>query len=193
MPSLPPIKWNRRFASSITPNDPAEVLLYNLHLLPRRGRALELACGLGGNALLLAKQGLQVEALDISPVALEKLAGFAAVDDLGVTTQQCDIERDWQSTHKYDVIVCCHYLHRPLCNRIQSALNNGGLLFYQTFTRDKIDAKGPSNADYLLETNELLALFDQLDTVFYREDGRCGDPSQGLRNVACLVGRKWPG
>ncbi len=193
MPALPHIKWNRRFASSIEPNKPAEVLLHNLHLLPQRGRALELACGLGGNALLLARQGLQVEALDISSVALEKLAGFAAGNSLSVTTGQCDIEDNWRATQKYDVIVCCHYLHRSLCAGIQSALSNGGLLFYQTFTRDKIDAIGPNTADYLLETNELLTLFDQLDTVYYREDGRNGDHSRGLRNVACLVGRKPPG
>jgi 2-polyprenyl-3-methyl-5-hydroxy-6-metoxy-1,4-benzoquinol methylase len=183
-------KWNQRFREANSPNEPAEVLRQNLHLLPPRGRALELACGLGGNALLLAQSGLAVEALDISEVALQKLDEFAASRALTIDTRQCDIENHWRPTRSYDVIVCCHYLHRPLCAQIQSALARNGLLYYQTFTRDKIDAIGPNTADFLLQTNELLALFNQLELVFYREDRRSGDLSRGLRNCASLVGRK---
>jgi SAM-dependent methyltransferase len=65
------IRWDRRYA------DPADRLKRGPHpLLERyapRGeglRALELACGLGYNALWLAGQGYTVDALDISYAAL---------------------------------------------------------------------------------------------------------------------------
>jgi len=159
-------------------------------LLPQRGRALELAAGLGGNALFLAARGLQVDAIDASAVALEKMTQFAAGQKLEVSSLEIDIEADWQSPDQYDVIVCSHYLYRPLCPRITAALSSGGLVFYQTFTVDKLDPGGPNNPDYLLKNNELLQLFSELDVVYYREDARSGDLSRGLRNVACFVGRK---
>ena len=190
MSQSPQSKWDRRFSSSTTPNEVAQVLQRNRHLLPQRGRALELACGLGGNALFLAAQGLQVDAVDVSPVALQKLANFAAKQKLDVTGLERDIESDWQSPAQYDVIVCSHYLYRPLCPRIAAALNSGGLLFYQTFTLDKLDSSGPKTADYLLRNNELLQLFSELDLVYYREDGHSGDLSRGSRNIACFVGRQ---
>ncbi len=183
-------KWNQRFASATKPGNPAYVLTANVHLLPGRGRALDLACGLGANALLLAREGLQVDALDASSVALAKLADYAAREQLPIVTHRCDLEHNWQAEQRYDVIVCSHYLHRPLCPRLQDALCSGGLLYYQTFTRDKISPEGPASAEYLLAKGELADLFKYLQLVFYREDWRYGDLSQGQRNVACLVGAK---
>lgn len=49
---------------------PSQVLLDNSHLLPASGRALDLACGLGANALYLAKRGMTTSAWDLSPVQL---------------------------------------------------------------------------------------------------------------------------
>ncbi|MFU8833506.1 MAG: SAM-dependent methyltransferase, partial [Wenzhouxiangella sp.] len=66
----------------------------------------------------------------------------------------------------------------------------GGLLFYETFTREKVDDAGPSNPDFLLAPNELLHLFSPLRLLAYREEGVVGDAGRGLRNVAYLVGRR---
>ena len=73
--------WNERYrAMTGEPPAPAAVLAENAHLLPRQGAALELACGRGGNALLLARLGFVVTARDQSDVAIEykrqKLYGF---------------------------------------------------------------------------------------------------------------------
>lgn len=185
-------KWDQRFRSATEPNTPAHVLSANTHLLPANGRALEIACGLGGNALLLAEHGLGVEALDVSPVALAKLKGFAEQRGLQIDARQADLEAGELIAQHYDVIVCSHYLYRPLCAALQNALNEGGLLFYQTFTRDKLEPVGPSREDYLLQRNELTKLFAGLDVIYYREDGRHGNTSQGLRNVACFIGTPAP-
>jgi tellurite methyltransferase len=70
-------KWNARYRAAIGERQASRVLKENLHLLPCNGRALDLACGSGGNAILLAQQGLKVDAWDIADVpvaALQELA-----------------------------------------------------------------------------------------------------------------------
>ena len=57
-----------------------------------RGRALDLACGTGRNALHLAAEGYQVDAMDISAVALERGAARAA--ELGVAVNWINADLD---------------------------------------------------------------------------------------------------
>ena len=182
-------KWNQRFSTSRSPNDAARVLTENTHLLPHGGRALDLACGLGGNALLLAEWGLAVDALDVSEVALEKLQGFAAASNVTVNTVCQDLETTALPERQYDVIVCSRYLYRPLCKRLPDYLNPCGLLFYQTFTVDTAPGEGPRNPGYLLENNELLSLLSALLPVYYREEGALAQHPDN-RNTARFIGRK---
>ena len=66
-------KWNSRYADRSPADQQAcEILQEYAHLLPSDGKALELASGLGGNALFLAQQGLNTTAWDISSLAVEK-------------------------------------------------------------------------------------------------------------------------
>ena len=64
-------KWNKRYRGVAGEQQASRVLRENLHLLLASGRALDLACGLGGNATLLAQQGLSVSAWDIADVPLQ--------------------------------------------------------------------------------------------------------------------------
>ncbi|MGB5200409.1 MAG: SAM-dependent methyltransferase, partial [Sedimenticolaceae bacterium] len=70
------------------------------------------------------------------------------------------------------------------------ALRPGGLLFYQTFTRERVDDDGPSTARFRLETNELLRLFPGLILRFYRDEGRVGDTARGFRNYAQMIAQR---
>ncbi|AMK76806.1 MULTISPECIES: class I SAM-dependent methyltransferase [Methylomonas] len=183
-------KWDTVYRSASAPASPAEVLSKHRYLLPKQGKALDLACGLGGNAILLAESGLTVEAWDISSVGLGILQQQATEKSLSITTQQCHINAETLTKQTYDVIVICRFLDRTLCNAIMAALKPGGLLFYQTFTRNKLDQQGPSNPDYLLASNELLRLFSPLNVVFYQEYVKLGDVRIGNRNEACFIGQK---
>lgn len=185
-------KWNRRYRQRTAGRPPACLVLQEyLHLLPQSGRALDLAAGRGGNALLLAERGLLAEAWDISDVALGQLQQQAARLGLALTTSQRDIISLPPAPASFDVIVVSRFLHRPLCPQIAAALRPGGLLFYQTFTRERLEsAATPANPDYLLQHNELLQLFAGLSLIAYREEGNIGDTAQGLRNEAWLVARQ---
>jgi len=182
--------WNARHAEA-TPGEPAWVLREHAHLLPACGDALDLACGLGANALLLAGHGMNVTAWDFSAVAIERLSVEAAARGLSLVAEVRDVVADPPAPASFDVIVVSHFLDRTLAPRLIDALRPGGLLFYQTFTAERPPHGAvPSNPAFLLAPGELLRLFAPLRPVAYREDGLAGDLSEGMRALAAFVGMK---
>ncbi|TXL01416.1 hypothetical protein BMR02_03765 [Methylococcaceae bacterium HT1] len=89
-----------------------------LFLLPSAGVALDLASGLGANALLLAKQGLTTQAWDISSVALRKLQQQADAHAIAIRTFTQEITTQSFSPNCFDVIVVSRFLDRSICNAI---------------------------------------------------------------------------
>ena len=188
--------WDQRYSETLTGQPPATVLSAHLHLLPATGTALDLACGLGANALLLARQGLATWAWDISPVAITRLDEYARKAGLAIHTEIRNVVLRPPEPARFDVIVVSRFLERSLAPALQAALHPGGLLFYQTFTKTRTgegEATGPRNPDFLLDDNELLHLFKPLRVRFYREEGLPGDSSRGCRNEAMLIAQKVEG
>jgi 2-polyprenyl-3-methyl-5-hydroxy-6-metoxy-1,4-benzoquinol methylase len=185
-------KWDRIYGDAqIGEQTPCSLLAENNHLLPKKGLALDLACGLGGNSLALIDHGLSVDAWDISPVVVSKLNHYAELHHIALNAQACDLANSDLGKEKYDVILVAHYLERSLAPAIMQALKPGGLLCYQTFVRDTTDDySGPSNPDFLLKEGELLQLFSELRPIFYREEGTLGNTQRGVRNLAQLIARK---
>ncbi|HEX4940240.1 MAG TPA: class I SAM-dependent methyltransferase, partial [Candidatus Kapabacteria bacterium] len=144
----------------------------------------------GANARFLAQRGLHCTGWDISQVALDQLARWRGDDGAQVYTQLRDVEAEPPAPASFDVIVVSDFLHRPLCNALSAALRPGGLLFYQTWCADKCATAGPSNPDFLLQTNELPSLFTGLEIRFYQHFSRAGDLTLGDRDRACLVAQQ---
>ncbi len=183
-------KWNRIYQSDTLDSVATEVLVDNLYLLPSSGLALDLASGLGANALLLAQQGLTVQAWDISDIALCKLQQQAEANALLIKTCVHDITENSFMPVSFDVIVVSRFLDRSISNAIMESLKPKGLLFYQTYTQYKVSESGPNNPRFLLAENELLDLFSALKVVYYRENAGLGLRQQGLRNEAQLIAQK---
>ncbi len=186
-------EWDRRHACGGGPGAPDLVLHDHAHLLPTSGCALDLACGLGGNALWLAERGLEVSAWDLSPVAIERLRSSALSLGLTLDAVVRDVVADPPPAARFDLIVVTHFLERLLAPAIASALKPGGLLCYQTFVRESVSTRGPGNPAYRLAPNELLHLFPGLRLCVYRDEGRVGDLSLGLRDLALLIARREAG
>lgn len=184
-------KWDARYQQPESDLPvAAEVLSQNRHLLPKTGSALDLACGRGGNALLLAEQGLTVKAQDISPVVIAQLQQTAQKLNLNIAAETCDVLATPPASGQYDVLVVSYYLERSLATKLINALKPGGLLFYQTWCQQKTPDRGPQNPDYLLADNELLTLFAGLKVRVYREEVQLGDINAGCRDVAMLVAQR---
>ena len=184
-------KWNDIYADeqAIDPQ-PAGVLTEYSHLLPATGVALDLACGLGGNALFLARRGFTVHAWDISERAIHLLTEFYGNSNVVLQTAVRDVQKHPPKEDCFDVICVSYFLERAITGDIIAALRPRGILFYQTFIHEKITVHGPKNPDYRLGENELLQLFAPLHVLAYQEQGCVGDVQQGIRDTACLVAQR---
>lgn len=186
-----PTDWEARYRElSATPPGPAAVLADFDHLLPASGDALDLACGLGGNALHLARHGLITRAWDSAATAIDRLAAQARVEGLALTAEVRDVVEHPPAASTFDAIVVSRFLDRSLCPALAAALRPGGLLFYETFTRARVTGRGPQSEHYRLGDNELLALFAGLRIRLYRDEDRAGASDRGLRDIAQLVAQR---
>lgn len=188
-------KWDKHYQScSITDEKEfpiaAEVLLHNQHLLPESGTALDLACGLGANAICLAEQGLSTSAWDISASALDQLSNQTKKLNIEIAIESRDVSTNPPEENSFDVISVSRFLDRDLMPYIKNAVRENGQIFYQTFTKEKVSENGPSNPEYLLDKNELLNFFINWKILFYREEGTTGDIKRGFRNQAMLIAQK---
>jgi len=191
MPHHDAEKWNARYrAGNHDRSGPVQVLSEFGYLLPRKGKALDLACGTGANALFLARHGLITSAWDISGEAISVLRERAVKNNLAVKTRVCDVTTARLPAHRFDVITVSYFLERALFPAIINALKQNGLLFYQTWLRERHTEKGPHNDNFRLGANELLQLCSSLHIIHYREEGLTGDRSQGMRDEAMLIGQR---
>ncbi len=102
--------WDTRYEESgrIWSGNPNVVLVREVaDLLP--GRALDLGCGEGGDAIWLARQGWQVTAVDISGVALARAQEHASDAGVSVDWQKRDLVADFPAG-SFD-LVSAQFLH----------------------------------------------------------------------------------
>jgi SAM-dependent methyltransferase len=141
------------------------------------GRALELACGTGRDAVFLASCGWDVTAVDVLPDALERarvLATRCAPAIEPISWQQADLEHGtpaWSTP--FDLIVSIRYLHRPLLPRLAAWARPGGSFVLETFTTTHRARHGRPAADaHVLQPGELRARLADWQIVEYSEDWR---------------------
>ncbi|MBI4279980.1 MAG: class I SAM-dependent methyltransferase [Armatimonadetes bacterium] len=168
------VKWDRRYSEGDRLHDgpPSGLLVRWIDRLPR-GRALDVACGLGRHARFLARHGYQVDAVDISPVAVAEARRRAQAENLRVHFVVADLDTMPLPAERYDLIVCTFFLMRSLFEGLMAALRPGGALLYETHVEppalDGGEVGGPSDAAHYLRSNELLRACLDLRIVFYEE------------------------
>lgn len=156
---------------------PSPWLLANAPLFPRGARALDVACGRGRHALVLAAAGHAVRAVDRDPGCVASLRALARRLRLPLDADVLDLERGAVGLGEgaHDLVLVFNYLHRPLFPALVRALAPGGLLLYETFTIDEAAHGRPTSPDHLLLPGELRRLVEPLEVARYREgevDGR---------------------
>jgi tellurite methyltransferase len=162
--------WEERYAvrGENPLQAPSSFLLRHLDELPR-GRALDVACGDGRHALVLARLGFTVDAIDLAATALRRLRNVAASERLAVHPVQADLEAFPIRADTYTVILNIRYLQRDLWSSFKRGLCPGGVLLFETFLRDQQRIGHPRNPSFLLERGELARAFADLDILRYEE------------------------
>ena len=147
--------WDERYrAESAHDPVPSPLLVEAASELPP-GRALDLACGTGRNALWLAQRGWRVTAVDGSPAAIESLRRRAAQEGLTVDAQGVDLEKtDFtiQPAH-WDLIAICYYLQRDLFEPCKRGLIPGGVMVAIALLVEP----GKEHSPFRMRANELRA------------------------------------
>jgi len=166
------VRWDARHAAAGPPGvAPPGVLAGAAELagcFPVSGRALDVACGRGGVAVWLARRGLEVDAVDVSPVGLA--AGVRLAAAAGVTGRVRWITHDLDAglppgcRGSYDVVVCQLFRDPRRYADLVAALAPGGLLAITVLS--EVDAEpGPFRAP----PGELRAALRGLETLLDRE------------------------
>ncbi|TKB27496.1 class I SAM-dependent methyltransferase [Desulfopila sp. IMCC35006] len=169
-------KWDSRYVANLGGAEPSTILT-DYWNLASCGNALDIACGNGRNSLFLAKMGFMVDAVDISTVATNYLAG--SDPKINVICQDID---DWTiPRNRYQLIVNIRFLDRRLFPLIKDGLRPGGVLIFESF----IDKK---KNEYCLKQNELLHAFQSLHIVYYEE--KKSDCSEKFDETVALVAIK---
>ena len=150
------------------PVEPSSFLREQLYRLPK-GRALDLACGGGRNAIFLAQNAYDVDAVDRSLEALEEGRKLALDAGECVNFIETDLENYKLPEERYDLIINFNYLERVLVPKMTAALKPGGMLLFETFTLDQKRFGPPGNEAYLLRKGELKELFKGLDVLYFWE------------------------
>jgi SAM-dependent methyltransferase len=165
-------RWNDRYRSA-SPSAPLapEPLAERadlVDLVPTTGQAIDIACGLGAQSLWLARRGLHVVALDVSPVAVELLrtaADDAELDHL-VDARVTDLDAGLPpEPARVDVIVCQRFRQPALYAQIAERLTVGGLAIVTVLSQTGADAPGPFHAP----SGELVTAFADLDLLYASE------------------------
>jgi SAM-dependent methyltransferase len=121
--------WNARYRSREEINDePAAVLVEAASDLPP-GRALDLACGAGRNAIWLARRGWEVVAIDGAVEAIRILREHAG--ELHVDARVLDLEDGKALPFEdatFDLVAILFYLHRPLFAEAKRLVKPGGIV-----------------------------------------------------------------
>lgn len=110
-------QWNKRYADKelVWTADPNRFLVAEVARM-QPGRALDLGCGEGRNAVWLAEQGWQVTAVDFSGIGLDKARRLAASRNVQVTWVLADVTDYRPQPPAYDLVLLC-YLQLPAPER----------------------------------------------------------------------------
>ena len=186
-------KWDARYRDGAYENrtHPTALLAHWLPHLPR-GRALDVACGAGRNALYLAANGYTVCALDISAVALERGRRSAAAQGLAIDWSCADLDGELDDTlpvGPFDLIVWVRYVHGSLMPALVARLAVNGVLLAEQHLATAAEVGGPKSAAFRLAPGELARSATGL-TLLHSFEGALVDPDGRPVALAQLVGVK---
>ncbi|GAB6070401.1 hypothetical protein JCM30760_14980 [Thiomicrorhabdus hydrogeniphila] len=142
-----------------------------------RPTVLDIGCGGGRDAIFLAKNRMNVTAIDNESKVLKRSKALANLSGANVKFKCCDIKKaGCLPEQQFDLITMVRFLNRETFNYIKQAIKPGGFVLFQTFTEGVEKFGSPKNPNFILKHGELAHFFagftiiiDKVETI---DDGR---------------------
>ena len=195
-------RWNGRYNAPgfLFGEAPNAYLASKSWMLPAAGRALAVADGEGRNGVWLAAQGLAVDAVDFSPVAIAKAQAFATARGVNIQFAQANVVELAWPTALYDVIAAIFIQFATPAERTQlfqwfkRALKPGGLLILQGYRVEQpgYGTGGPPERDHLYTlamVRDAFADCEILDLASYDAEINEGTGHKGMSALLGAVVR----
>ena len=179
-------RWNQRYRDGAYEQrvHPSALVTEWIDRLPR-GRALDVASGAGRNARFLNDLGYAVTALDISPVALSRLADAPQIKVLAH-----DLDRGLPAFDVgFDLVLKMRFLNLALVPSLIDALNPGGVLVCEVLLQGGVAEVGPASPRFRAAPGALRTAAEGL-LVMHDYEGEVIDPDGRSVHLARLIARK---
>jgi cyclopropane fatty-acyl-phospholipid synthase-like methyltransferase len=196
--------WNKRFNTPdyIFGKAPNEYLHAQASLHLKKGDSvLCVADGEGRNSVWLAKQGMRVDAFDLSEIALSKAIALASEEAAQVQFSLASSDTwEWEP-NQYDAVVGIFIqfanpvMRARLFAQMASTLRPGGVLIIQGYTPKQLEFKtgGPSILEHLYTDDMIRNLIGDLEVIdlcVYEKSLSEGPKHTGMSALLGLVARK---
>ena len=183
-------RWDERYRDGAYAGrtEPSALLAQWIDRIPP-GRALDVACGAGRNALFLAARGFEVDAVDISAVALDRARALARAAGLQVNWIEQDLDEPLALGADYALVVVTRYVNLPLIRQLADKLGPGGFLVCEEHLVTSAEVIGPSNPAFRVRPGELLEVASGLQIRFMQE-GIIEEPDGRPAALARLVAER---
>lgn len=178
-------RWNEKYLVAPMPEETSEILI-NYISFAKKGRALDIACGMGRNTHYLADHGFTVDAVDLSDYALKQVRDADNINKI-----DADLDTYVFKENTYDLILKVNYLDRKMFIPIIKALKKEGVFIYETFVKTPSGDgyHNPTNPDFHLDLDELPKAFSALDIISYEEKDAINLRGEKVR-IASFVAKK---
>jgi SAM-dependent methyltransferase len=171
------LRWNARYeGGSGSSFDPHPLAVRALSLPLPDGPVADLACGPSGSVLLAAASGRQVTAVDVSEVALDRLAQEAGRRGLGglITVVQADLAAWRPRPGSYALVLCTSFWDRAVFAAAVGAVAAGGALGWEALTADAGRDQPGLRPEWCLEPGEPASLLPAGFAVLDQHDAPHG-------------------
>jgi len=184
------IKWNQRYAEdSYQKNNPVTLVEDWLPRIPV-GKALDVACGAGRNAIFLAQAGYQVDAIDISSEGLNQARQKAESQGLSINWIDHDLDQAFQFDTDYDLIIVLWYVDLALITRLCDCLVTGGYLVCEEHLITDREVIGPTSSSYRVAPGDLREAVSGVNVLLYEESVEMNSEGDQVAS-ARVVARKY--
>lgn len=177
-------RWDKKYQTKDGPTKPIK-LVRQYASLARGKNALDIGCGMGRHSKYLLRLGFEVDALDISSVAIKELKNIP-----GIYAKEVDFDIFTLPVDKYELIVCTYFLNRTLFPQMIEALKAGGIILLETFLHDEKNEREPSNPAFLLNKGELEDFFNLKCELIFMEEWWGTDHTGARVMKISMVARK---